>query len=66
MILFTQIFPPKFSKKLTFFYIFNYPETFPGVMGVAIKFVGPIGSAVMTFIGYRQTDEESIYIDIFI
>ena len=30
-------------------------------MGVAIKFVGPIGSAVMTFIGYRQTDEESIY-----
>ena len=29
------------------------------------KNLGPIGSAVLTFIGYKQTDKPNLYIDIF-
>ena len=28
------------------------------------KYVDPIGSAVLTFIGYKLTDQQSTYIDI--
>ena len=32
-------------------------QTFPGVM----LNLDPFGSAVLTFIGYKQTDKQSIY-----
>ena len=53
---------------------FDDSQTFPGVMRGPTKNLGPIGSAVLTFIGYkqtnkqpnkqtnRQTDKQSIYI----
>ena len=38
-------------------FTFNHPLTIPGVVGVATKKLNPIGSAVFTFIGYKQTSQ---------
>ena len=32
-------------------------HTFPGVVGVATKNIGPISSVVLMFIGFRQTSQ---------
>ena len=45
---------------------FDHPKTFPGGTGGPTKNIDLIGSAVLTFIGYKQThkhpDKQSIYI----
>jgi len=38
-------------------FTFNHPLTILGVVGVATKKLNPIGSAVFTFIGYKQTSQ---------
>ena len=43
--------------------MFANPQTFPGVTRGQTKNLGPICSAVLTFMGYKQTDKQSIYID---
>ena len=46
------------NKFLKFWSFINLPTRDP------TKILGLIGSAVLTFIGYKQTDKQSIYIDI--
>ena len=41
---------------------FDYSSTFPGVPRCPTKNLGPIGSAVLTFIGYKQTDRQAKFI----
>ena len=43
------------TKYKTFFY---HSETFPGARDPTQN-LGPIGSAVLTFIGYKQTDRQA-------
>ena len=38
---------------------FDHPYTFPGVTWGHSKNLGPIGSAVLTFIGYKHTDRQA-------
>jgi len=45
-----------FSFKITYLKS-NWPLTFPGAMLGPTKNLGLIGSAVFTFIGYKQTDK---------
>ena len=64
-----------FSKKFngdrilmeTSIWKFYHSKTFPGVPRCPTKKLGPIGSAVLTFIGYKQTnkqtDKPNLYID---
>ena len=42
---------------------FDHSLTIPGVMWGPTQNVGPIGSAVLTFIGYKQTDRQVKYIN---
>ena len=43
-------------KKIVDFQNLDHPKTFPGVMWGSTQNLGPIGSAVLTFIRYKQTD----------
>ena len=38
---------------------FDHSQTFPGVMQDPTKNLGTIGSAVLTFIGYKQTNKQT-------
>ena len=46
----------------------EHPKLFPGVIWGPTQNLGSIGSAVLTFIGYKQTDKQtdkqSLYIDV--
>ena len=50
----------------TTFYNSEYTLDFPRVMRGPSQNVGPIGSAVLTFIGYTQTDRQAKYLYMFI
>jgi len=42
-----------------FFPILMFQKNFPGVIGGPTQNLGPIGSAVLTFIGYKQTNTQT-------